>query len=107
MASLIHIARHWANQTEKGRGIRIEADALDLLNEHGVGEFIMRLSAEQQRNQCQERNRSRNRFISEANSASSDVPAEPTSKSSGTMPPQSGTEALQRVQRMLNAGKRR
>lgn len=51
MASLTDLARHWSRQTDKGKGIRIEADALDVLNAHGVGEMLQKLAAEEQTDQ--------------------------------------------------------
>lgn len=46
---LADIARHSARQAQKGKGIRFEARAMDLLNAIGVGELILAKAAEAQR----------------------------------------------------------
>lgn len=40
MGEITDIARHWSRQTDRGKGIRLEAEMLDLLNAIGVGELI-------------------------------------------------------------------
>jgi len=49
MISILDVSRHWARQSDKGKGIRLEADAVDLLNAIGVGELIMAKAAADQR----------------------------------------------------------
>lgn len=94
------IARHWSNQTDKGKGIRFEADALNLLNAVGLGERAQNIAAELQRTLCQERN-GKNHSISEVTSASCDARTEPTSRLSGMTPAPDGIAALARVRRRL------
>ncbi|WP_174285508.1 hypothetical protein [Sphingomonas bacterium] len=55
MGNIVDLARHWSRQSDKGKGIRIEADALDVLNAIGVGELILTKAAEQQREACSQR----------------------------------------------------
>lgn len=55
MSDLARIARHWMRQTEIGRGIRLEAADLDLLNAIGVGELIAAKAAEEMREAAKER----------------------------------------------------
>jgi hypothetical protein len=55
MASLSDLARHWSRQTEKGKGIRIAAAEMDVLNAIGVGELILLKVAEEQRQACNQR----------------------------------------------------
>jgi hypothetical protein len=52
MGSLTDLARHWTRQTEKGKGLRIEAGDLDVLNAIGVGQLILTKAAEAQREAC-------------------------------------------------------
>lgn len=40
MTDLPEIARHWSRQTDKAKGIRLDAAAMDMLNAIGVGELI-------------------------------------------------------------------
>lgn len=44
--NLIDLARHWLNQTAKGKGLRLGPEELDLLNSIGVGEIIASKVAE-------------------------------------------------------------
>ena len=105
MASLSDLARHWSRQTEKGRGIRIEAEALDVLNAIGVGELIQLRAAEAQRVACNQRIQS---STPEANTGSPGIDAEteafvPRSfRSSGTMKGQDVTASAARAQRTSN-----
>src|SRR5687768_8776520 len=101
MTSLTKIARHWSNQTDNGKGIRLEADALDLLNAIGVGELILAEAAKLQRKRCRNRNQETDPFIHAGTSDSSAAPEEPTWRSSGMILPSHGNEALARVQRRL------
>lgn len=55
MDDLSRIARHWSRQTEKGKGLRLEAAQIDLLNAIGVGELIQKEAAEYQRRQAASR----------------------------------------------------
>lgn len=55
MAGLSDLARHWSRQTEKGKGIRIAAAEMDILNAIGVGELILLKVAEEQRQACNQR----------------------------------------------------
>jgi hypothetical protein len=96
-AELPDIARHWSRQTDKGKGIRLEAGQMDLLNAIGVGELILKAAAEYQRNQCQQR-AARSRSISGDPSASSQG-QDGIMKSSGTIPPPDANEQLQRARR--------
>ena len=100
MDGLSDIARHWARQTDKGRGLRLEAHDLNLLNAIGVGELILAKAAEQQRKQCVERS-VKSQFISEETTGWSGGQIERTWRSSGMTASQDGIEALARVQRRL------
>ena len=103
MTTLTKISRHWSRQTEKRRGIRLEAAAMDILNAIGVGELIHLAAAEGQREECEKRS-SQSQSIAGTTSASMlPVRGAPTLKSSGMIPPSVGNEALARVQRRLNA----
>lgn len=90
MSDLPRLARHWMNQTCKGKGLRLEAADLDLLNGIGVGEMIASRAAELQRDQCLKRTA---RSIPVASIAyngtgeQTDRSAAPSSKSSGMTPP--------------------
>ncbi|GGD34598.1 hypothetical protein [Croceicoccus pelagius] len=53
--SLGEIARKWSKNSEKGKGLRLDAEALDQLNEIGVGELIQAEAAKQQRLECGKR----------------------------------------------------
>src|SRR3990167_1531625 len=95
MTALPDIARHWLSQTEKGKGIRLDADAMDILNAIGFGELLATEAAKYQREQC--RNRSaRNRSFRGESSGSTRAPAE-AMKSSGMTRIESGKEALARA----------
>jgi hypothetical protein len=102
MTTLTKISRHWSRQTEKRRGIRLDAAAMDILNAIGVGELLHLAAAEGQREECEKR-RVQNHSIAETTSVSMPlVGGEPTLKSSGMIPLSVGNEALARVQRRLN-----
>ena len=47
--SLPILARKWSKATERGKGIRLAAHELDLLNAAGVGELLMGAAASEQR----------------------------------------------------------
>jgi hypothetical protein len=55
MKTLPDIARHWARQSASGKGIRLEAADLDRLNAIGIGEFIVKAAAEEQRKLAEQR----------------------------------------------------
>lgn len=55
MTTVVDVARHWARQSAKGKGIRLEAASVDLLNTIGVGDLISAKAAELQRLQSEER----------------------------------------------------
>lgn len=82
-----------SRKVEAGRGIHLSPDDLDILAQFGVLKMLASLAAEYQVRKCQERNAKR-RSISEAPSASIDVPTARTSKSSGTTPTDGANEAL-------------
>src|SRR5262245_32393449 len=54
-ADLARLTRNWMHQTQLGKGLRLNAEYLDLLNAIGVGELIARKAAEVQRRECQVR----------------------------------------------------
>jgi hypothetical protein len=102
MNSLTDLARHWLRQTELGRGLRLEADQLDLLNAIGVGDIIAAEAAKHLREQCQKRTL---RSIRGGNTASNGIEGETghseahSSRSSGTMPQPAAIEAAARARR--------
>lgn len=49
MDDLTGLARQWSKQTAAGRGIRLSAAQVDLLNALGAGELIAREAAKAQR----------------------------------------------------------
>lgn len=95
MSALPHIARHWFRQTEIGRGVRLDAEQMDVLNAIGVGQLIAEAVARYQREQCQKRTMM-SLSTPEADIGSSGIGAqmdrcEPrTSRLSGTTTPQIG-----------------
>jgi hypothetical protein len=54
-ADLARLTRNWMRQTQLGKGLRLDAENLDLLNAIGVGELIAAKAAEFQRRECQVR----------------------------------------------------
>lgn len=46
--TISQLARHWSKQTDNGKGIRLEAADVDLLNASGVGALIQKLASEEQ-----------------------------------------------------------
>ncbi len=109
MASIADLARHWTRQTDKGTGIRIEAEAMDVLNAIGVGELIMMKAAETQRDACNQRIKSSTRAANtDSPMTESEMEAsEPRiSRLSGTMPPRDVTAAARRAQRASNRPRR-
>ena len=54
-ADLARLTRNWMRQTQLGKGLRLNAEYLDLLNAIGVGELITAKAAEVQRRECQVR----------------------------------------------------
>ena len=109
MTNIADLARHWTRQTEKGKGIRIEASALDVLNAIGVGELILSKAAEAQRNACHQRIKG---STPAANTASPTIDEETersaarTSRSFGMTGTQDATAAAARAQRTSNRRKR-
>ncbi|QEH81032.1 hypothetical protein EIK56_24240 [Sphingomonas sp. C8-2] len=108
MTSLGDLARHWSRQTEKGKGIRIEADALDVLNAIGVGELIQMKAAEAQREACKTRMKG-STSEGATGSAMIERPMEAfvprISRSSGMMRQQDVTASAARAQRTSNRRK--
>jgi hypothetical protein len=105
MTSLGDIARHWSRQTEKGKGIRFEADAMDVLNAIGVGELITMKAAEAQREACRTRMRG---STPAANTDSPTIASETeafvprSSRSSGMTRTQGVSASAARAQRTSN-----
>jgi hypothetical protein len=54
-ADLARLTRNWMRQTQLGKGLRLSAEYLDLLNAIGVGELIAAKASEVQRRECQVR----------------------------------------------------
>jgi hypothetical protein len=54
-ADLARLTRNWMRQTQLGKGLRLDAEYLDLLNAIGIGELIAAKAAEVQRRECQVR----------------------------------------------------
>ena len=100
-AELPSTATHWFRQTEKRKGIRLDADQMDLLNAIGVGGVIAEALADYQRTQCQQR-AARSRSINGDNSGS--IQGEPDSTSSGTTSGESANEAAARARRTRERG---
>ncbi|WP_158014139.1 hypothetical protein [Sphingomonas sanxanigenens] len=108
MATLIDLARHWARQTQKGKGIRIEGADLDLLNAIGVGEMIQVKAAEEQRELCGQRlmnSTAGGNTGSPTIDGGTDPSARRSSRSSGTTKPLGVTASARRAQRTSNRRK--
>ncbi len=109
MTNLTDLARHWLNQTAKGKGLRLDSDQLDLLNTLGIGELLASEAAKTLRDQCQKRTL---RSIQGGNTASNGTEgktelSEPlSSKSSGMTMLPDATEAAARA-RARCGGQRR
>lgn len=102
MTSISDLARHWTRQTEKGKGIRIEAAALDVLNAIGVGELILTKAAEAQREACNSRIKTSTRVANIASPMTDELTAPSgvrISRSSGTTPQHDVIGAARRAQR--------
>ncbi|AXU19753.1 hypothetical protein C7W88_13070 [Novosphingobium sp. THN1] len=103
MTDLTDLARHWLNQTAKGKGLRLDSDQLDLLNSLGIGEIIAAEAAKTLRAQCRTRTL---RSIPAGNTVSIGtvermVASEPpSSRSSGTTTLPDATEAAARARAM-------
>lgn len=100
MTNLADLARHWINQTGKGKGVRLSSEELDLLNAIGVGEIIAGKAAEHQRAQCLQRTTRSIPVDHTASNGTSDAMevSEPHSSRSFGMTPQPGaTEAALRA----------
>ena len=102
---LVGIALHWMQAAASGKGIRLDADEVDLLNAAGVGEAITALAATAQREQCLNRS-ARTRSINGEHIDSTPAPVEGTSKLSGTTSPQDASEAAARALAMCQPGAR-
>lgn len=55
MRDIADLSRHWARQSQTGKGIRLEATDVDLLNAIGVGELLLTALANHQREQSLKR----------------------------------------------------
>ena len=112
MTALPDIARRLSRQIEQGKGIRIDADDLDVLVDIGFNELVQRAAAEYLRDQCRSRaarSQSINGGLTGSNGTGrlTEVSAPPSSPSNGTIDPQAADEALQRARRMSRKGRRR
>ena len=103
MTDLTDLARHWLNQTAKGKGLRLDSDQLDLLNSLGIGEIIAAEAAKTLRAQCRTRTL---RSIPGGNTASTpflqivwydDASRRNRSRSTGTGEMRRAEEALDRL----------
>jgi hypothetical protein len=102
MNSISDLSRHWQRQTEKGKGMRIEAGALDLLNARGIGKIILQMAAEEQMEKCSNRIKNSTPAAntdSRTTGSSTDRLDLPSSRSSGTTPARDVTAAAARAQR--------
>ena len=54
-AALVQLAFEWMRRTEQGKGIRLVAEEVDLLNVIGVGDLIAKAAADYQRQVAIER----------------------------------------------------
>lgn len=104
MRKISELARHWALKSETGKGIRFDASDLDLMNAIGMGQFLLKIAAEEQRKLCEKRI---SRFTSAENIDSSTIDlatdrfARHTSKSNGMTPKSVVSEAAQRARRAV------
>lgn len=104
MSALPEIASHWFRQTDKGKGVRLDAGQMDLLNAIGVGQLIAEAMASYQREQCQKRTmRSQSMPAADTGSYGTEEEMERfeprTSRSYGMTTPQDVTAASRRAQR--------
>ena len=103
MSEIAHLARHWINQTAKGKGLRLSAADVELLNAIGVGELLTAVTAKIQREQC---HRKAQRSIQEVNIDSigtgeeTEASGRHTFRSSGTTVAHGVTEAAARARAM-------
>jgi hypothetical protein len=109
MTDLTDLARHWLNQTAKGKGLRLDSDQLDLLNSLGIGEIIAAEAAKTLRAQCRTRTLRSIPVASTVSNGTADgmeasVPL--SSRSSGMTTPPDAIEAAARA-RARCAGQRR
>lgn len=100
MSSLADLDRRLSKKIEQRKAIQLTPRDLDFFIESGALDRFRQFVSDQQRAECQERN-AQNRSISAANSPSTLDRAE-TTKSFGTTPNQSVSEAQARVRAMLN-----
>ncbi|HCB75152.1 MAG TPA: hypothetical protein DEP91_03120 [Sphingomonas bacterium] len=108
MTSVSEVARNWSRASEKGKGIGLRAEVLDMLNAMGVGELIQAKAAEAERAQCAERIKSSTagaNIASPGTSVEMDLPEPRISRSSGTTKPQDVIAAARRAQRASNRRK--
>jgi hypothetical protein len=96
------LERRLSRKIETRKGIQLTAEELDLLVETGAYDTFRQAVAKFQREQCRQRS-ARSRSISGETSGSTRGRGE-TSKSSGTIPPESASEALARARLMSGRG---
>ena len=110
MSALANLARHWIDQTAKGKGLRLDSQDLDLLNAIGVGEFIANSAAQAQRDRFLKRTTRSTAgadTVSNGTASATDRSAHPSSRSSGTTRRQDVIEAGRRAQQMCRPQKQR
>lgn len=100
MTDITDLARHWMRQTQIGKGLRLDADQLAMLNSIGIGEILTAEATKALRDQCQKRTL---RSIQGGNTGSNGTGEKtehsepPSSRSPGTTTPQDVSEAAARA----------
>jgi hypothetical protein len=97
------LERRLSRKIETRKGIQLTPDELDLLVETGAYDTFRQAVAKFQREQCRQRS-ARSRSIKGGNSGSIAGKGGRPSKSSGTTPPESASEALARARLMSGRG---
>jgi hypothetical protein len=98
---IVEVARRITRQLDLEKGMFFDSESLALLAVLGVNDIIQAKAAEYLRGKCQERN-DRSRYTNAASTGSTRrEKGEKHSPSPGTIPSESGSEALARAQRTL------
>jgi hypothetical protein len=98
---LSDLARRWSRAVERGRGLRIEANDLDVLTSIGVNDLIQAIAAEKLKERARWRGEQRRAGSISAETSGStgteratEASGAPTSQSSGMTPGEDATDLL-------------
>jgi len=97
------LLRRLSRRLEQGKGIQLSPNDLDLLVARGAYAMLTQAAADDQRNLCLQRS-ARSRSTSGETLRSIAEPAEPISKSSGTIRSADASDPLARARTMLRKG---